>query len=47
MRSNPRLGASDSPIMSNTNLYNLTNCKSAVTSNQNIKTLKDHTKLKR
>ena len=48
MRSNPRLGMGDSPIMSNSNLYNLNmQNKSGVTSNQNIKTLNDHTKLKR
>jgi hypothetical protein len=45
MRSSPRLVVGDSPHVSNSNLYNMQNNKSNVTSNKNIQTLKDHTKL--
>jgi len=44
--SNPRLALADSPSVSNSNLINLMNNKNN-TSNGNIKTLKEHQKLKR
>jgi len=47
MRSNPHLVIGESPHVSNSNLFNMQNKQSNNTSNKNIKTLKDHTKLQR